>query len=82
VESIRVEGKKYISSAQTHRDDIETMAAATLSWYLPPFNGVELECTEENALKLYDDPRYPWIMERLEKVMSDRRSFFKKASAT
>jgi hypothetical protein len=81
VELLRVEGQKFITNEQSRQEDFDTMAAATLEWHLPPIDGAEWPCTEENAKKLYADPRFPWIMEKLEKTIGDRRAFFRKSSA-
>lgn len=55
-------------------------AAATTGWYLPPLDGAALEYSEKNAKRLYSDPRFPWLLEQLDKAIADRQRFFKKAS--
>lgn len=82
VEALRVEGRRFISNEQSRQEDVETMAAATMDWYLPSLDGEPLVCNEKNARQLYADPRFPWIMEKLEKVISDRRAFFNANSAS
>jgi hypothetical protein len=62
------------------QEDINTMAAATTHWHLPPVDGEVLVCSEVSARKLYADPRFPWIMEQLEKAIGDRKRFFKRSS--
>lgn len=55
-------------------------AAATKSWYLPPLDGEVLECNERNAKRLYTDPRFPWVVEKIDREIANRQRFFKKAS--
>jgi hypothetical protein len=73
--------RRIVTDSEASRlEDINTMAAASLSWYLPPIDGAELTFSEQNARRLYADLRFPWIMEQLEKVIGDRKRFFKKNS--
>lgn len=81
LERIQKQRTIVTDSEVSRKEDINTVAAATVSWHLFPFDGVELECTESNARKVYGDPRFPWIMEQLEKVIGDRKRFFKSSSA-
>lgn len=57
-------------------------AAATKSWYLPPLDGQVLDCNERNAKRLYLDPRFPWLAEKIDKEIANRKRFFKKASSS
>jgi hypothetical protein len=61
-------------------EKVELYAAATKSWYLPPLAGEVLECNERNARRLYADPRFPWIVEKIDRDIADRQRFFKSAS--
>lgn len=80
LERVQKTRKLIADSASQHADDVNTLALATLEWKLPPIDGEVWACTEPNARKLYGDKRFPWIMEQLEKVISDRKRFFKKSS--
>ena len=58
------------------RESVERLVAATHTWYLPPMRGETLECTPENARRLYGNPGMAWIPEQIGKAMKDRRRFF------
>lgn len=55
-------------------------AAATIEWEGIALDGSVLECSERNAKKLYSDPRFPWLVEQIDKAIADRQRFFKTAS--
>lgn len=80
----RIQKKRTIETDSTvgRKDDINTLALATKSWYIMPVDGETLECNEHTAKRLYSDKRFPWIFEQLEKAIGDRKRFFKKNSAT
>lgn len=79
IERIR-KGQSLPDAEASRKEDIAVMAAATVSWQGLVVDGVALECTESAARKLYGDPRFPWIMEQLEKVLGDRKRFFATSS--
>lgn len=80
LEYIQRTRKIMTESEIARQEDIETLAAATLDWYLPAIDGETWDCSEVNAAKLYSDKRFPWLREQLEKVIGDRSRFFKKNS--
>lgn len=56
-------------------------AAATIAWHGIALDSKEpLECNEANAFRFYSDPRFPWLIEQIDKAIADRQRFFKKAS--
>lgn len=55
-------------------------AAATVAWEGIKLDGAVLECNEKNARRLYGDPRFPWLVEQIDRAIADRQRFFKKAS--
>lgn len=55
-------------------------AAATIAWEGIALDGSVLECNDRNAKKLYSDPRFPWLVEQIDKAIADRQRFFKTAS--
>lgn len=67
---------------ESEREQVERLAAATLDWYLPTLDGETLACTEPNARKLYGDPRFPWLVEQLQKRIDDRAAFFANSSTS
>jgi hypothetical protein len=72
-------GGEYDADAED-AEKFRLYAKATKSWYVPTLDGEVLECNEKNARKLYSDPRFPWISEKIDKEIANRQRFFKKAS--
>lgn len=68
-------------SEEIERETVKLLAAATIAWTGFVVDGSPMECNEPNARKLYSDPRFPWIVEQLRKVMDDRAAFFQKGSS-
>lgn len=68
--------------ATVERRRIERLVAATIAWSGVGLNGQVLECTEANAWTFYSDPRWPWLLDQLDKAIDDRKRFFLPASGT
>jgi hypothetical protein len=75
----RGKGAEYDAEAED-AERARLYAAATKSWYIPTFDGQALECNEKNARRLYSDPRFPWLVEQIDREIANRQRFFKKAS--
>lgn len=59
------------------QDIVERLAKATIAWHLPPLDGQTLPAPDERlARKLYNDPRFPWIVEQLQRALNDRSRLF------
>lgn len=71
-----------VTIGKLEREKFEGLAAVTVSWNVFPLDGEVLACTEANALRLYADPRFPWIAEQLNSAVVDRARFFKKPSTS
>lgn len=71
-------GREAADTAESERKNIETLAASTLEWHLPPVEVGEDEPTlnEHNARRLYSDERFRWIVRKLTKKQNDESSFF------
>lgn len=59
---------------------VERLAAATISWYLPPLDGETLDCTPKNLKRVYASEALAWVTEQVAKAMKDRKRFFSKRS--
>lgn len=68
--------KLNISAEQMDAQALALTVAATADWENIELEGETLECTPENAKKLYKD--YPWIREQVEEFMADRANFLGK----
>lgn len=66
------------------KDNIDKLAASTIAWHLPPIEEGEPEpvVSEHNARKIYNDPRFPWIVRKLTKAQNDESGFFVKRSTS
>lgn len=80
VTNIRKNKDVEFDSEAADKERAGVYASATKSWYLPPLDGQVIECNERNAKKLYLDPRFPWLAEKIDKEIANRKRFFKKAS--
>jgi hypothetical protein len=57
----------------------ELLASVTLSWKNVKDGGPDLECTRENAKKLY--VKYPWLREQVNRFAGNRANFFRSIKA-
>lgn len=74
--------KNPLTSEHQEKEKIEGLAKVTVGWSGIALDGHVLEFNEANARMLYSDPRFPWIVEQLDKAVADRARFFKAASAS
>ena len=54
-------------------ENIEILAACTLSWKGVLVDGAPLPCSRDNAIKMYT--RFPWLREQVEQFISDRSAY-------
>jgi hypothetical protein len=54
---------------------IELLSRVTLSWENVEVNGESLECTPENAKKLYEE--YYWLLQQVDTFVGERANFFR-----
>jgi hypothetical protein len=84
IEKIR-KNKDVGGAKETEQDQIERLAAATVVWsdnWIIDDGEPPLVCSEAAARALYSDPRFPWIVERLQKKLDDRTGFlYEKANS-
>jgi len=78
--------RKNHSMAKVITDDMrqkaleEKLAAVTVAWTGIDFEGVSLECTKENAMRLYSTDGFDWFTIQLIKYANDDANFFSKAN--
>lgn len=69
-----VPGRPSNYTMAEQRDDACTLlASVTLSWQGIIVDGTPMECTAENAKKLYQ--RFNWIREQVDEFVGERRNF-------
>ena len=68
-------GSSYKSMADVRDDQSTLLAHATIAWSGIELDGAVLECTVENAKKLYSRPNLVWLSEQVDKFIFDRANF-------
>jgi hypothetical protein len=82
INNLRKGKNDEFDAAEAEAQKVSLLAAATLAWSGIGLGSTEpLECNEKNAKILYSDPRFPWLVEQIDKAIADRQRFFKKASS-
>lgn len=66
---------KKIDLDEAQRKGAETLAKLTTGWTGFEEGKKEVECTFENAVRMYLE--YPWLREQVEAFISDRANFIK-----
>lgn len=72
---IRNGARSEFDPEKLEKENIEVLAACTLSWKGVVLEGKDLPCTRENAVMLYT--RFPWVKEQVERFVIDRTSYFR-----
>lgn len=62
-------------AADLDNDKLSTLAVCTLAWSGIELDGQKLDCTRENARKLY--MRVPWLREQADTFIANRANFLK-----
>lgn len=77
------QGARLKITAQSAQDDgNRTLAACTVAWDGIVLDGETLECTFDNAVKLYSDKRFPWLREQVDEFIAERENFLKASSGS
>lgn len=75
--------KKNDRATENRATTITRLAAATVSWTDNwTYEGEVLPCNEQNARKVYSDPRFRWLLDQLAVVIDDRARFFGESSTS
>ncbi len=79
-ERLRKRGQ-FGDADSVQQEQIERLEAATIGWEnAPNLDGNPFGYSQENARKLYSDPRFSWVVEQVSQAMADRKRFFVKGS--
>ena len=62
-----------IKAEQIDTDALEILATCTKAWEGIVVDGEKLQCTFENAKKVYE--RFPWLREQVDDFTTDRANF-------
>ena len=78
LEQSRVAGRPgKMTTAGIEADRINLLVACTIAWEGFDLDGKPLECTPENARKVYSNPGLRWIREQVDRFVGDRANFLK-----
>jgi hypothetical protein len=70
-------------AAESRETTITRLSVATTSWTPNwTYDGEILPCNEQNARKVYGDPRFRWLLDQLAVVIDDRARFFGESSTS
>lgn len=67
--------RSAVTATDIDSDSLEVLASVTLSWSGFVVDGQEIECTPENAKRLYK--QWPWLREQAQAFVEDRANFLK-----
>lgn len=79
---LRTRNPNAITGDKLEEEDVERLAALTSAWHLVAFDGetIELECTNENAKKLFANNKLQWLVEQIDTFAGSRANFSKASS--
>lgn len=67
--------KDEVGIAATRKLIAEFLAKITISWENVTWEEEPMECSYDNAYKLYSDPAYKWLRDQVDDFASDRGNF-------
>ena len=73
----RLRGMPEITQEDIEEQNVYQLVACTVALYLPRVDGEVLECTPQNARKLWSDPRFRWLREQAFTFMQRDSNFVK-----
>lgn len=65
----------YKSMAEAREDQAAMYAHVTVAWRGVELDGISLDCTFDNAKKLYGHPGLGWLCEQVDRFIGDRQNF-------
>lgn len=74
-------GQLSMTAEELEAESIDTLVACTAGWKTGDKNHIELvdgeylDCTPENARRLYSDPGFSWLREQIDNEIGDRSNF-------
>lgn len=70
----RLKKKSFrLSAEELEAEGVDMLAACTLDWENMILDGQELECSRENAARVYS--RFSWLKEQVDEFIGDRANF-------
>jgi hypothetical protein len=62
-------------------DEAEFVSACTVAWTFTDLDGAPFPCTPENIHKLWNDPRFTWILEQATRFAANDGNFILSATS-
>jgi hypothetical protein len=66
-------GRMKLDAAVIEKEALELLAACVISWKGVQLDGMELPCTRENAMGVFE--RFPWLRDQCDNFIGDRQNF-------
>lgn len=79
---LRARNPNALTGAKLEDEDVQLLAALTAGWYLVTRTGepIELECSRDNALKVYGNHKMAWLADQVDAWAGARGNFSKVSS--
>lgn len=79
---LRMRNANALNGQKLEDEEVQLLAALTAGWYLVSRVGepIELDCTRDNALKLYANHKMAWLYDQIDAHAAARGNFSKAAS--
>jgi hypothetical protein len=65
-----------LSAESIEAESLDALVVCTKGWRGLLEAGAEVECTPENARRIYGDGRYRWLRDQVNAFVGDREGFF------
>lgn len=76
-QSARRGSQAPITVERLDQDNIDIFVAVTIGWEGVELDGKLIEFSPEKARLLYNDRRFPWVVEQIDEFVGDRKNFYK-----
>lgn len=79
---LRTRNPNALTGDKLESEDVELLAALTAGWHLVTFDRepIEVECTRDNARKLYANHKMKWLADQVDAHAGNRANFSKASS--
>jgi hypothetical protein len=81
---LRARNPNALNGDKLEAEDVQLLAALTAGWYLVTRAGepIEIECTRENAAKIYANHKMAWLADQVDAHAGSRGNFSKPSSTS
>ena len=81
---LRTRNPNALTGDKLEGEKVDLLAALTAGWHLVNFVGdpIDMECTRENARKLYSNNKMQWLADQVDSFAGTRANFSRASSPT